>query len=881
MEVYACTPFTEEGAEYYHKLFLTQLGEGESFFLPAETPVPLEFQIFARADCEIDDADVGNLPDRELVGMAADWFHKLSDLQIIRYLIGIGDETLLKWETKTVFGSDESGESRENVTVLMDNLKILSTLVVENFKHAEQKVDVKTETRGRRNGKILSSAMRNLLRTEHPFAVAEDFLSAGGTDDPVRFVVCAAAKFLGMDTANIFLPEDVAAGMDTVTKMRRIIKKAHMQVRLVSLPKDWHKNDGGAFIGYHGEGNWMVALLPKGGNGYAMVDENHPSGLPVDDETASKIKSDAFMCYAGLPPKKLERADMFRFMLRHTTKHDWTTVWIMSLVAGLLPILTPLITESIFRDIIPINDRQALGTVAQVMLVSGFTTAIVAFVRSISLFRIKSHVGIAFESALWSRLLSLPARFFRDYEAGNLMGRMQGVTAITEFMSDNVLAAVFNTVFSFWSLVLMLYYSVKLTMLAMAVWAVYFIINAFLYRNTIFARRRITEASNKASARTIQLLNGLTKFRLQGGEPSAFHLWTQTFGEQWKWNLKNRWYTNYISFLNVMMPTILTMILFYFTVGIVETGLNTPNPAMDAVKFMGFYSAFSGFNATLTAFVPLVATLFSAVPYIENIMPILETEPEVTDDKIDVGRLSGEVEVKNLHFAYLASSPDSPLVLKGISIRIKAGESVAVVGPSGCGKSTLVRILLGFEKPTQGAVFFDGQDFSTLNAASVRSQMGVVLQNGQILSGDIFSNIVGSASLSLDDAWEAARLVGLDKDIRSMPMEMHTVISEGAGNISGGQKQRILLARSIVNRPKIVILDEATSALDNATQAVVTESLKKLKATRIVVAHRLSTIMDADRIYVLQDGRVAEEGNYEELMKMDGLFARLAKRQLE
>jgi ATP-binding cassette subfamily C protein len=327
-----------------------------------------------------------------------------------------------------------------------------------------------------------------------------------------------------------------------------------------------------------------------------------------------------------------------------------------------------------------------------------------------------------------------------------------------------------------------------------------------------------------------------------------------------------------------MMPTILSMILFYFTMGIMDAGLYDLEPSMDAVKFMGFYTAFSGFNVTLVAFVPLVATLFSTLPIIENIMPVLESEPEVTDDKIDVGRLSGEVEIKNLHFAY---SPDFPTVLKGVSIHIKAGESVAIVGPSGCGKSTLVRILLGFEKPAQGAVFFDGQDFLTLNAASVRSQMGVVLQNGQIMSGDIFTNIVGSSPLTMDDAWEAARLVGLARDIENMPMGMHTVISEGAGNISGGQRQRILLARSLVNKPKIVLLDEATSALDNATQSIVTESLKKLKATRIVVAHRLSTIRDADRICVLHDGRVTEEWNYEELMKVDGLFARLAKRQLE
>jgi ATP-binding cassette subfamily C protein len=882
MEIYACTPLTKElkeSAGDYHKLFLTQLSQGESFLSPVEILSPLEFQIFARVDCEIEDADVKEFSNRALAEKATVWFHKLTELQWIRYFIGIGDEILSKWETKTIFAPLESEKLDDGVaTVISDNLEILSMLIEAKFKQTEQNVNVKTEMRARHVGRTLSAAMKNLLQTEVAFTGAEE--SPGGADDPVRFAVCAAAKFLGMDTSNITLPADVAAGMDLVTKMRRLVKKANMQARLVSLPEGWHKNDQGTLLGYYGDENEMVALLPQSSNKYVLVSENHPEGLPVDRETASKIKSDAFMCYAGLPPRKLARADMFKFMLRHTARHDWTTIWIMSLLAGALPILMPLITESIFRDIIPINDRQALGTVAQVMLVSGFTSAIVALVRSISFLRVKTHSEIAFESALWSRLLSLPTRFFRDYEAGNMANRMQGVSAITRLLGDDVLATVFNMVFSFWSLVLMIYYNVKLTMISLAVWTVYLLINAFLYKNIIFARRMVTKASNEASARTLQLLSGLTKFRLQGGEPAAFHLWSQTFGEQWKWSLKSRWHSNYISILNMMMPTALSILLFYVTMGIMEAeaAAGAAVLTMDPVKFMGFQTAFAGFNATITAFVPTVAALFSVIPFIDNIMPILEAEPEVTDDKIDVGRLSGEVEIKNLHFAY---SPDSPPVLKGISLRFKAGESVAIVGPSGCGKSTLVRILLGFENPTQGAVFFDEQDFSTLNAASVRSQMGVVLQNGQIMSGDIFTNIVGSSPLTLDDAWEAARMVGLDRDIEKMPMGMHTVISEGAGNISGGQRQRLLLARSIVNRPKIVILDEATSALDNTTQAIVTESMKKLKATRIVVAHRLSTIRDADRICVLQDGRVAEEGNYEELMKADGLFARLAKRQIE
>jgi ATP-binding cassette subfamily C protein len=385
------------------------------------------------------------------------------------------------------------------------------------------------------------------------------------------------------------------------------------------------------------------------------------------------------------------------------------------------------------------------------------------------------------------------------------------------------------------------------------------------------------EAANRTSARTLQILSGLSKFKLQGAEDSAFCLWAQTFGEQWRWKLKTRWRQNCVTVLNVIQPTITAMVVYWFVMSPLRADPSA-SPLISAADFMGFQTAFTGFNATLVSLAPYVVNIFTAAPYMKNIKPILDTSPEVTEDKADAPALSGDIEVKNVHFSYGA---DSPLVLKGISFRVKPGESVAIVGGSGCGKSTLLRLLLGFERPTQGAVYFDGEDLDSLSVASVRSQMGVVLQNGQLMSGDIFTNIVGTSPLTLDDAWEVARMVGLDRDIENMPMGMNTMISEGAGNISGGQRQRILIARSLANRPKIIILDEATSALDNTTQAIVTESMSRIKATRITVAHRLSTIKDADRIFVLQDGVITEEGNYETLMKLDGVFAKLARRQME
>jgi ATP-binding cassette subfamily C protein len=215
-----------------------------------------------------------------------------------------------------------------------------------------------------------------------------------------------------------------------------------------------------------------------------------------------------------------------------------------------------------------------------------------------------------------------------------------------------------------------------------------------------------------------------------------------------------------------------------------------------------------------------------------------------------------------------------------VSFHVKAGEFVAFVGPSGSGKSTVLRLLLGFEEPESGAIYFDGQELAGLDLQAIRSQIGVVLQNGRLMSGDIFTNIVGSSLATIDDAWEAARMAGLDLDVKRMPMGMHTVVSEGGGTLSGGQRQRLMIARALLRRPTVLFFDEATSALDNRTQAIVGESLDRLHATRIVVAHRLSTIMHADQIYVMEGGRIVERGNYGELMENKGLFSELAKRQL-
>ena len=438
----------------------------------------------------------------------------------------------------------------------------------------------------------------------------------------------------------------------------------------------------------------------------------------------------------------------------------------------------------------------------------------------------------------------------------------------------------------------MCYYSLKLTAAAVAIWLAYSVFVAVVMRRVLFFQRKIIEAGNKSAGTVQQIFAGLAKFRVQGAEEQAYSLWAQTFGDHWNWALKLRWQNNYTSILSSVQPFVLTLVLYWIAVyGMNEVGPDgkTVQQGIGYAQFIAFNAAYSSFNGVMGGAIGLVGQYFAIQPQLENLRPILEAVPENTEERQDAGPLSGAIEVSHVSFAYPVPVSDKEGgtaeeegedVLKDVSFSVAAGENVAIVGRSGSGKSTLVRILLGFETPRQGSVFFDGQDLAELSLPSVRSQMGVVLQNGQLMTGDIYTNIVGTRMLGLEDAWTAAEAAGIAEDIADMPMGMQTVISEGSSNISGGQRQRILIARALAGKPAILIFDEATSALDNRSQAIVTRSLEKINATRIVVAHRLSTIRQCDRIIVMDEGRIAETGRFDDLVTKGGLFAELVRRQV-
>ncbi len=879
VEIYAVT---QAGRDFRQSYLLT-MEAGTAIFPAMDEFEEIDILIYAVKDSVLEEKTFLEMDPQVLRPLMQDWFRALGKISWLKRLVAMGDDMLSLWGKADLF-QNSLDSSQTLLEAFNQHQRIFAMLQGMRFLSADKRLARRQKVIARQKKWLINDAIGNLLGEDEILYEESSTEQAGKVVDETSFILKLAMKALSMPEADINISADIAKKLDSLALLRRLAQKANIQLRLVKLEgKNWFTKDSGVLIGWYGEDKEIAAIIPESPSSYKLVTRKNPAGLPLTPELVDRIDKDAFVCYAGFPRRRLKIMDLVRFMFHQCWKADYRTILLVSFFAGLIPLVSPIITETIFQDILPIMDREGLVTVTQVIMVTSFTMAALSMIRTVAVLRISTRLDMAVEAALWGRLLSLPQKFFSRFTTGELASRMQGMEAVKNVVSGNFVTAVFNTVFSFWSLILMCWYSVKLTAAALVVWAVWCLITAFIYRRVLNFQRKLIAANNEEAGLVQQIFTGLAKFRVHGAEEQAYHLWSKVFGETWKWNLALRWQGNYNTIIAAAQPFILTMLLYYIVIyGMQETvadgsGGKMLKEGIGYAQFLAFEAAFSSFNGTLNAVIPLVGTFFTIQPHIENLRPILEEVPETTDDKMEADPLSGAIEVSHLTFAYGEGKKD---VLHDVSFQVAAGENVAIVGHSGCGKSTLVRLLLGFEQPKSGAVYYDGQSLAELSPPSVRSQMGVVLQNGQLMSGDIFTNIVGQSALTQDDAWEAAEAAGIADDIREMPMGMQTVISEGSNNISGGQRQRIMIARALAAKPAILIFDEATSALDNRTQAIVTESLNKLNTTRLVIAHRLSTIKECDRILVMDKGSIVESGSYEELLSQNGVFARLVKRQV-
>jgi len=614
-----------------------------------------------------------------------------------------------------------------------------------------------------------------------------------------------------------------------------------------------------------------VALLPDGHGRYSYLDADTLSYKRVDRRFAALLEPFAYSFYRPLPDRPLAGVPLLKVAVQGLGR-DFGMVALMALSAGLLGLALPIATNKMFSSVIPSARANEVWVLLAALVAVNFGNALFSLTRAFALVRIEGESTASLQASVIDRLLALPVPFFRQYSAGDLTQRALGINAARSMLSGAALTSLLSGVLVLTNLGLMLYYDISLAMVAVGMLIGVTCVTIGLTVPALRAERRRINTQGKIAGLVFEMVNGIAKLRIAAAEARGFSVWATEFRQQKLEAYRARSFQNAVRVLNDTVPLIGTLALFATAHSLMGRGGN-----FNTGQFIAFNAAFGIFLASGTALSNTLVSLLNVRPLLERASPILQTLPEVDADKPDPGELTGRIELSHLDFRYVA---DGPLVLNDLSFAANPGEFIALVGPSGSGKSTTLRLLLGFETPESGAVYYDNQDLASLDRSAVRSQMGVVLQSSRILSGDIFTNLIGSAPLTLDDAWEAAEAAGIADDIRAMPMGMNTVIAEGGSTISGGQRQRLLIARALIRKPRIILFDEATSALDNKTQQHVTESLDKMHTTRMVIAHRLSTIRHADRIYVIEAGRLVQAGAFDELAAQPGLFAELIERQL-
>ena len=636
--------------------------------------------------------------------------------------------------------------------------------------------------------------------------------------------------------------------------------------RMTALSEGWYKDAFGPMIAYRKSDGAPVPLFPKSFRGYWFRDETGQR-TTVNARNAQEFALEARCFYRPLPLGKIGVYDLFVYMKQCLNAVDIALLACVSLLVTLTGMLLPPIVKVLTGYVVNTGSYAVLWSTAAFLLCTVFSQQLVIASREVIVNRIRTKTSIPISAAIMMRNLSLPATFFREFSAGELASRSAAANQLVELIVTNLISMGVTALFS-------LLYIVQIgqfapVLMGPAVGVIVATVALSLATALLQARvsRQQMEYAAKENGKSFAMIYGVQKIKLAGAEKRAFAQWAESYTKSAELQYNPPLFLKISRSVVSAVSLVGALVLYYLAA----------SSDMSPSDYIAFYAAYGMVMGAFMSLASVVQASAQIQPLISMVEPILKAEPEVAKTKETLTTLNGRIEFNDVYFRY---NDSMPYIVDGMSLKINAGEYVAIVGKTGCGKSTLVRLLLGFEVPEKGAIYYDGKDMSNLDLRSLRRRIGTVTQDGMLFSEDVYSNITISApQLSVDDAWEAAEIAGIADDIRAMPMGMQTMISEGSGGISGGQKQRLMIARAVAPKPRVLIFDEATSALDNATQRKVSESLDSLKCTRIVIAHRLSTIKNCDRILFIEGGRILEEGTYEELIALGGRFAELVERQ--
>ncbi|RCJ25067.1 NHLP family bacteriocin export ABC transporter permease/ATPase subunit [Nostoc sp. ATCC 43529] len=717
---------------------------------------------------------------------------------------------------------------------------------------------------------VLPQPKLNRLSSSSKFSTSVD---ATHPNQALLVAAGAVGRALGITIRPPATWEDFNRVQDPV---KAIARASCIRVRQIQLPQNWWQKDCGAMLAFTLGDKLPVALLPISDTRYQICIPGQQKRISVDAAIAAALAPTAYVFYRPLPDKQLKTLDLLQFAVQGRYK-ELIVVLVMGITIALLGMLTPQATAILIDKAIPDGNRGFLSQIAIGLVAAAFGGMLFQLTLGFASIRLETFADSATQAGVWDRLLKLKPTFFRSFSVGDLNSRVTAISQIRQRLGNTVLKTIFSSMFSLLNVGLLFYYNISLALIACVVALINTAITIISGMLIVRKVRPLLEQEGHIFGVMVQLINGVAKLRIAKAEARAFAYWGKKYTEQLKLMLSTQGIEDSLAAINQVLPVLTTAAIFWFATTLIGQSQTPGETSLSTGTFLAFNVAFSTFISGVTSLSSTVVEVLQVLPLWQRAQPILQGELEITSSQADPGRLSGKLVLDRVSFRY---RDDGGLTLDNVTIHAEPGEFIAIVGPSGSGKSTLLRLLLGFEFPKTGTIYYDGQDLASLDVHAVRRQLGVVMQNSRLMSGSIFENIASGGVLTMDEAWQAARMAGLADDVAAMPMQMHTVVSEGGSNLSGGQRQRLLIARALALKPRILLFDEATSALDNRTQAIVSQSLEQLKVTRIAIAHRLSTIQNADRIYVLQAGKVVQQGNFTDLANQPGLFAQLMLRQM-
>lgn len=670
--------------------------------------------------------------------------------------------------------------------------------------------------------------------------------------------------------AAVIRPAHWPSERNSFRDVEEIARGSQLRIRRTLLRRNWWRGNSGPLVGWIGDDQRPVALIPGPSNRYLIVDPVSGARRPVDKTVHNDLWPEAATLYQPFPVGAVSAWQLLRWSAGRA-RADVTRVLLAAMALGLVALVAPVITAVIVDAVIPRSDLGQLAICAAALVTASIGAACFQAIQGIATLRLSGQLDWILQAAVMDRLLRLPVAFFKRYTAGDLADRVLGIEEIRQVLTGRALGGLLAGMFSVFSFGLMFYYDWRLAVVAAILTLVHGAAIVAVSAGRLGQERRHYDLQGKVHGLVLQFVTGIGKLRVAAAATRALGIWAHQFARQKRHFIASQRAANRLAVFESAFPTLAALTIFALA-GHPGRGGTEP----DTGHFLAFFVAFGQSLASIANLGTAIGEMLIAAPFFTRLKPILAEPLESAELREAPGAISGAVDLNRITFRYLdVGAP----ILDNLSLQIASGEYLALVGPSGSGKSTIFRLILGFEQARSGTILFDGRSIDTLDIGALRRQIGVVLQNGKLTSGNIYENICGAVQVPIEQAWEAARHAGLDADIQKMPMGMHTMITEGMSALSGGQRQRLMIARALVHRPRMLLFDEATSALDNQTQSIVSAALAKLSITRVVIAHRLSTVQDADRIIVLSNGTIAQAGTFAELKEVPGLFSELAGRQ--